>query len=114
MILTKEQHDILARTVMNPQAWADHAEAHGGFQTVLQKVEKYRPAYEQAKQVYKDTYKTRAQRDVPFVPPPLSEKEVRVNTAKQSLAQHMAVYPEPTTLAVLTERVRLLTQVLGF
>ncbi len=61
--LTDEQRDILAHVVTDPQAWADHALDAMGEEVILDKVKKYKPAYDLAKLQLGIDYKNRAQRD---------------------------------------------------
>lgn len=62
MILTEEQFAILAYVVVDPQAWADHAEATIGTAAVIAKIEKYRAGYDAEKSL--PCYKTRAEREL--------------------------------------------------
>lgn len=61
MNLTKDEIDVLAHVVINPQAWADAAEANPKVdeKKVLEaKVKRWRPEYNKEK--VKSEYKTRA------------------------------------------------------
>ena len=60
--LTDEERSILAHIVVDPQAWADHAEVTVGAAAVLNKIEKYRAAYKAAKTAEGPRYKTRAEK----------------------------------------------------
>lgn len=61
MILTSEQFNILASIVVDPQAWADHAESVLGEGAVLAKIDKYRAPYEAEHALL--GYQTRAERE---------------------------------------------------
>ena len=66
--LTDEERAILAEIVLDPDAWANHAEASGlvdasGLVAAIQaKVEKYRAPYDKAKAAKGRDYKSRSER----------------------------------------------------
>lgn len=66
MELTAEDLAILAHVVVDPAAWAAHAEATVGAHAVRAKIARYRAAWLAVKDV--PGYQTRAERD-PAVPP---------------------------------------------
>ena len=56
--LTAEEKAILGHVVLDPQGWADHAEAFVGPDAVVAKINKYRGPYEQAKREKGGRYKS--------------------------------------------------------
>lgn len=87
MNLTPEQFAILAHVVVDPQAWADHAEATFGAEIILAKIDKYQTEYLSAKD--QPGYKTRAGREVP--PPLTAEQLAAIAQAQTDTAAIVAV-----------------------
>ena len=56
--LTAEEKAILGHVVLDPQAWAGHAERFVSPDAVVAKINKYRGPYEQTKKEQGDKYKS--------------------------------------------------------
>ena len=66
--LTKEEYDILAHVVLDPDAWWLHAQEHDkpGFdceKALAEKISRWQPKYESEKKLLKDKYLTRAEKE---------------------------------------------------
>lgn len=60
--LTAEEKAVLGHVVIDPQAWADHAEKAVGADAVKAKIAKYRSQYNAAKAAEGGNYKSRAEK----------------------------------------------------
>ena len=84
MILTQEEASILGHIVVNPQAWADHAESKLGIEkgraAMLAKVTRHQAAYDLC--VAEDNYQDRNARDAAEAQAELDRWAIDLPTAK--------------------------------